>query len=154
MSRLVKKNRSSIRRYLSDPVNYGQKNKEYSGRKKASFRDKRNVIRTASNSSKSLNEIKAELGLDVCLFFSLSSVTDVAHIHSNKTMLPLTPTTQQRTCSRLKESKCSIGRLAARASIRLRNYFKTAVQGEWDAVSIGEPKKLVATMPNRVVEEI
>uniref|UniRef100_A0A8R1E785 Uncharacterized protein n=1 Tax=Caenorhabditis japonica TaxID=281687 RepID=A0A8R1E785_CAEJA len=44
---------------------------------------------------------------------SLSSVTDVAHIHSNKTMLPLTPATPQRTCSRLKESKCSVGQLAA-----------------------------------------
>uniref|UniRef100_A0A8R1IJ46 Transposable element Tc3 transposase-like DNA-binding HTH domain-containing protein n=1 Tax=Caenorhabditis japonica TaxID=281687 RepID=A0A8R1IJ46_CAEJA len=138
MSRLVKKTR---------------KEQEYSERK-ASFRDKRNVIRTASNSSKSLNETKAELGRDVCLFLSLSSVTDVAHIHSNKTMLPLTPATSQRTCSRLKESKCSIGRLAARASIQLRNYFKTAVQREWDAISVGEPKKLVATRPNRVVELI
>uniref|UniRef100_A0A8R1EGL5 Transposable element Tc3 transposase-like DNA-binding HTH domain-containing protein n=1 Tax=Caenorhabditis japonica TaxID=281687 RepID=A0A8R1EGL5_CAEJA len=87
--------------------------------RKASFRDKRNVIRTASNSSKSLNEINAELEIDVCLFLSLSSVTDVAHIHFNKTMLPLTPATSQRTGSRLKESKRSIGRLAARASIRL-----------------------------------
>uniref|UniRef100_A0A8R1IE94 Uncharacterized protein n=1 Tax=Caenorhabditis japonica TaxID=281687 RepID=A0A8R1IE94_CAEJA len=47
----------------------------------------------------------------------ISSVTDVAHIHPNKTMLPLTPATPQRTCSRLKESKCLIGRLAARTSI-------------------------------------
>uniref|UniRef100_A0A8R1E8X8 HTH_Tnp_Tc3_1 domain-containing protein n=1 Tax=Caenorhabditis japonica TaxID=281687 RepID=A0A8R1E8X8_CAEJA len=118
MPRLVKKIRSSIRRYLSDPVSYGQKHNEYNGQKrKASSRDERNVIRTASNSSTSLNEIKAELGLDVCLCLSLSSVTDVAHIHSNKTMLPLTPATSQRTCSRLKESKCSIGRLAVRTSI-------------------------------------
>uniref|UniRef100_A0A8R1EBD6 Uncharacterized protein n=1 Tax=Caenorhabditis japonica TaxID=281687 RepID=A0A8R1EBD6_CAEJA len=36
-------------------------------------------------------------------------------------MLPLTPATSQRTGSRLKESKCSIGRLAARASIRFEN---------------------------------
>uniref|UniRef100_A0A8R1IQ97 Uncharacterized protein n=1 Tax=Caenorhabditis japonica TaxID=281687 RepID=A0A8R1IQ97_CAEJA len=102
---------------------------------------------------------------------SFSSVTDVAHIHSNKTILPLTPATSQRTGSRLKESKCSIGRLAARASIRLRTCgkcsflvfikidnniqaFKTAVQREWDAMSVDEPKKLVATRPNRVVEVI
>uniref|UniRef100_A0A8R1DMT3 HTH_Tnp_Tc3_1 domain-containing protein n=1 Tax=Caenorhabditis japonica TaxID=281687 RepID=A0A8R1DMT3_CAEJA len=69
MPRLVKKSRGSIRRYLSDPVSYGQQHNEYSGRKrKASSRDERNIIRTASNSSKSLNEIKEELGLDVCLF--------------------------------------------------------------------------------------
>uniref|UniRef100_A0A8R1HVG9 HTH_Tnp_Tc3_1 domain-containing protein n=1 Tax=Caenorhabditis japonica TaxID=281687 RepID=A0A8R1HVG9_CAEJA len=67
MSRLVKKSRSSIRRYLSDPVNYGQKHKKNSGRKrKVTSRDERNVIRTASNSPKNLNEIKAELGLEVC----------------------------------------------------------------------------------------
>uniref|UniRef100_A0A8R1ISQ1 Transposable element Tc3 transposase-like DNA-binding HTH domain-containing protein n=1 Tax=Caenorhabditis japonica TaxID=281687 RepID=A0A8R1ISQ1_CAEJA len=106
-------------------MNYGQKHKEYRGtERKASFRDKRNVIRIASNSLKSLNEIKAEPGLDVCLFLSLSSVTDVAHIQSNKTMLPLTPATSQITGSRLKESKRSIGRLAARASIRLRTCWK------------------------------
>uniref|UniRef100_A0A8R1I7W3 Transposable element Tc3 transposase-like DNA-binding HTH domain-containing protein n=1 Tax=Caenorhabditis japonica TaxID=281687 RepID=A0A8R1I7W3_CAEJA len=70
MPRLVKKSRSSIRRYLSDPVSYGQKHNEYSGRKrKASSRDEKNVIRTASNSSTSLNEINAELGIDVCPFF-------------------------------------------------------------------------------------
>uniref|UniRef100_A0A8R1IXX9 Integrase catalytic domain-containing protein n=1 Tax=Caenorhabditis japonica TaxID=281687 RepID=A0A8R1IXX9_CAEJA len=52
------------------PVNYGQKHKEYNGRKrKASSRYERNVIRTASNSSKSPNEINAELGLDICPFF-------------------------------------------------------------------------------------
>uniref|UniRef100_A0A8R1ILE5 Uncharacterized protein n=1 Tax=Caenorhabditis japonica TaxID=281687 RepID=A0A8R1ILE5_CAEJA len=39
-------------------------------------------------------------------------------------MLPLTPATSQRTGSRLQESKCSIGRLAARASIQLRNCGK------------------------------
>uniref|UniRef100_A0A8R1IUU0 Transposable element Tc3 transposase-like DNA-binding HTH domain-containing protein n=1 Tax=Caenorhabditis japonica TaxID=281687 RepID=A0A8R1IUU0_CAEJA len=153
MSRLVKKTRKEQRVQWTE--------------RKASFRDKGNVIRTASNSSKSLNEIKAELGLDVCLFLYFSSVTDVAHIHSNKTMLPLTPATSQRTGSRLKESKCSIGRLAARTSIRLRTCgkcsflvfikidnniqaFKTAVQREWDAMSVDEPKKLVATRPNRV----
>uniref|UniRef100_A0A8R1E3Z8 Tc1-like transposase DDE domain-containing protein n=1 Tax=Caenorhabditis japonica TaxID=281687 RepID=A0A8R1E3Z8_CAEJA len=32
--------------------------------------------------------------------------------------------------------------------------FKTAVQREWDAISVDEPKKLVATRPNRVVEVI
>uniref|UniRef100_A0A8R1EHI8 HTH_Tnp_Tc3_1 domain-containing protein n=1 Tax=Caenorhabditis japonica TaxID=281687 RepID=A0A8R1EHI8_CAEJA len=42
MPRLVKKSRSSIRRYLSDPVSYGQKHNEYNGQKrKASSRDKR-----------------------------------------------------------------------------------------------------------------
>uniref|UniRef100_A0A8R1ERF7 HTH_Tnp_Tc3_1 domain-containing protein n=1 Tax=Caenorhabditis japonica TaxID=281687 RepID=A0A8R1ERF7_CAEJA len=46
MSRLVKKTRSFIGRYLSDPVNYGQKHKENSGRKrKASSRNEINVIR-------------------------------------------------------------------------------------------------------------
>uniref|UniRef100_A0A2Q4SLA9 Tc1-like transposase DDE domain-containing protein n=1 Tax=Caenorhabditis japonica TaxID=281687 RepID=A0A2Q4SLA9_CAEJA len=66
----VKKSRSSIRRYLSDPVNYGQKQNEYSGRKrKASSRDEKNVIRTAANFSTSLKEINAELGNDVCPFF-------------------------------------------------------------------------------------
>uniref|UniRef100_A0A8R1E515 Tc1-like transposase DDE domain-containing protein n=1 Tax=Caenorhabditis japonica TaxID=281687 RepID=A0A8R1E515_CAEJA len=70
MPRPLKKSRSSIRRYLSDPVSYGQKHNEYSGRKrKASSRDERNVIRTASNSSTSLNEINAELGTDVYPFF-------------------------------------------------------------------------------------
>uniref|UniRef100_A0A8R1IMV8 Transposable element Tc3 transposase-like DNA-binding HTH domain-containing protein n=1 Tax=Caenorhabditis japonica TaxID=281687 RepID=A0A8R1IMV8_CAEJA len=70
MPRLVKKSRSSIRRYLSDPVSYGQKHNEYSGRKrKASSRDEKIVVRTASNSSTSLNEINAELGIDVCPFF-------------------------------------------------------------------------------------
>uniref|UniRef100_A0A8R1ESM6 DDE_3 domain-containing protein n=1 Tax=Caenorhabditis japonica TaxID=281687 RepID=A0A8R1ESM6_CAEJA len=66
MPRLVKKSRSSIQRYLSDPVSYGQKHKGYNGRKrKASSRDERNVIRSASNSSPSLHEINAELGIDV-----------------------------------------------------------------------------------------
>uniref|UniRef100_A0A8R1EI60 Transposable element Tc3 transposase-like DNA-binding HTH domain-containing protein n=1 Tax=Caenorhabditis japonica TaxID=281687 RepID=A0A8R1EI60_CAEJA len=173
MPRLVKKNSSSIRRYLSDPVSYGQKHNEYSGwKRKASSRDERNVIRTAPNSSTSLNEINAELGIDVCPFFVPSSVTDVAHIHSNKTMLPLTPATPQRTCSRVKESKCSIGQLAARTSVRLRicgsfrsscllkwttikniQDRKTALQREWDAVSVGEPKKPVATMPNRMFSD-
>uniref|UniRef100_A0A8R1IWI6 Uncharacterized protein n=1 Tax=Caenorhabditis japonica TaxID=281687 RepID=A0A8R1IWI6_CAEJA len=86
-------------------------------------------------------------------------------------MLSLTPATSQRTGSRLKESKFSIGRLAARASIRLRTCgkysflvfikidnniqaFKTALKCEWDAISVDEPKKLVATRPNRVVEVI
>uniref|UniRef100_A0A8R1EU84 HTH_Tnp_Tc3_1 domain-containing protein n=1 Tax=Caenorhabditis japonica TaxID=281687 RepID=A0A8R1EU84_CAEJA len=70
MPRLVKKSRSSIRRYLSDPVSYGQKHNEYNGQKrKASSRDERNVIRTASNSSTSLNKINAELGIDACPFF-------------------------------------------------------------------------------------
>uniref|UniRef100_A0A8R1IEE4 Uncharacterized protein n=1 Tax=Caenorhabditis japonica TaxID=281687 RepID=A0A8R1IEE4_CAEJA len=88
-------------------------------------------------------------------------------------MLPLTPATPQTTCSRLKESKCSIGRLAARTSIRLRicgsfsflvfiemdhnkkiQGLKTALQREWDAVIVGEPRKLVANMPNRMFEVI
>uniref|UniRef100_A0A8R1II32 Transposable element Tc3 transposase-like DNA-binding HTH domain-containing protein n=1 Tax=Caenorhabditis japonica TaxID=281687 RepID=A0A8R1II32_CAEJA len=125
MPRLVKKSRSSIRRYLSDPVSYGQKHNEYSGRKrKASSRDEKIVIRTASNSSTSLNEINAELGIDVCPFFVPFFRDRRRHIHSNKTMLPITPATSQRTGSRLKESKCSIGRLAARASMRLRTCGK------------------------------
>uniref|UniRef100_A0A8R1IWF7 Uncharacterized protein n=1 Tax=Caenorhabditis japonica TaxID=281687 RepID=A0A8R1IWF7_CAEJA len=39
-------------------------------------------------------------------------------------MLSITPATSQRTGSRLKELKRSIGRLAARASIRLRTCGK------------------------------
>uniref|UniRef100_A0A8R1I9G2 Transposable element Tc3 transposase-like DNA-binding HTH domain-containing protein n=1 Tax=Caenorhabditis japonica TaxID=281687 RepID=A0A8R1I9G2_CAEJA len=57
-------------RHFPYAVNYGQKHNEYSGRKrKASSRDERNVIRTACNSSTSLNEINTEPGIDVCPFF-------------------------------------------------------------------------------------
>uniref|UniRef100_A0A8R1ETD7 Transposable element Tc3 transposase-like DNA-binding HTH domain-containing protein n=1 Tax=Caenorhabditis japonica TaxID=281687 RepID=A0A8R1ETD7_CAEJA len=90
ISRLVKKGRNSIRRNLPDPINYGQKHKENSGQKrKVSFRDERNVIRTASNSPKSLNESRRNLDSMSALSSSLFSVTDIAHIHSNKTILRL-----------------------------------------------------------------
>uniref|UniRef100_A0A8R1HW79 Uncharacterized protein n=1 Tax=Caenorhabditis japonica TaxID=281687 RepID=A0A8R1HW79_CAEJA len=98
MPRLVKKSRSSIRRGLNE-------------------RDSTWSQQVSTKLMRSLESMSARSS-------SLSSVTDVAHIHSNKTMLPLTPATPQRTGSRLKESKCSIGRLAARASMRLRTCGK------------------------------
>uniref|UniRef100_A0A8R1I6T6 DDE_3 domain-containing protein n=1 Tax=Caenorhabditis japonica TaxID=281687 RepID=A0A8R1I6T6_CAEJA len=129
--------------------------------RKASFRDKRNVIRTASNSSTSLNEIYAELGIDVCPFF--------VHFFRNRRR---SHTFQQDNAAI--NSSNSIKNLFASKEIKVLDWpacspdlnpienlwemlvphFKTAVQGEWDAVSIGEPKKLVATRPNRVVEVI
>uniref|UniRef100_A0A8R1EC88 HTH_Tnp_Tc3_1 domain-containing protein n=1 Tax=Caenorhabditis japonica TaxID=281687 RepID=A0A8R1EC88_CAEJA len=102
MSRHVKKSRSSIRRYLSDPVNYGQKHKEYSGRKERLV----SVIKETSSEP-----------------------------------LP----TLRKVSTKSRRSRQQYNNIQA---------FKTAVQREWDSISVDEPKKLVATRPNRVVEVI
>ncbi|PIC43982.1 hypothetical protein B9Z55_004510 [Caenorhabditis nigoni] len=66
MSKMINKSRSSIRRYLDDPLNYGKKQKESKGRpRKTTARDERNVLRLVSNSAKSLNEVRSELKLSI-----------------------------------------------------------------------------------------
>ncbi|EGT43937.1 hypothetical protein CAEBREN_04762 [Caenorhabditis brenneri] len=66
MARLIQKSRSAIRRYMNDPLNYGKKVKESKGRpRKMDSRTERNIIRTISNSPKSINDVRGELNLQV-----------------------------------------------------------------------------------------
>uniref|UniRef100_A0A8R1E477 Uncharacterized protein n=1 Tax=Caenorhabditis japonica TaxID=281687 RepID=A0A8R1E477_CAEJA len=108
------------------------------------------IEKTSSEPLPTLRQISTKLMRSLesmsALSSALSSVTDVAHIHSNKTMLPLTPATPQRTF----RFSC----LLKWTTIKNIQDLKTALQREWDAVSVGEPKKLVATMPNRMFEVI
>ncbi|CAD6196522.1 unnamed protein product [Caenorhabditis auriculariae] len=65
MARLIKKSRS-IRRYLENPPDYGKKLKQLKGRcRKLDNRGERVIINAASNSPKSLNQIRRENGLKV-----------------------------------------------------------------------------------------
>uniref|UniRef100_A0A8R1HYW8 HTH_Tnp_Tc3_1 domain-containing protein n=1 Tax=Caenorhabditis japonica TaxID=281687 RepID=A0A8R1HYW8_CAEJA len=67
MSRQLGRSRNAIRRYVNDPINYGKNQKQFAGRqKKLTSREERNIIKTVSNSPKSLNEVKRELNLCVC----------------------------------------------------------------------------------------
>ncbi|CAO4381249.1 unnamed protein product [Caenorhabditis nigoni] len=67
MARRIGKNRDAVRRYLSDPVQYGLKRKTSSGRpRKLTIREERSIVRSVSNSPKSLNDVREELKLNVC----------------------------------------------------------------------------------------
>ena len=65
MSKLIRKSRKVISKYLRDPKKYGnirRKPKRY----KITPKDHHKLIRLASNSTKSINQLKAELGLSAC----------------------------------------------------------------------------------------
>uniref|UniRef100_A0A8R1EEC0 HTH_Tnp_Tc3_1 domain-containing protein n=1 Tax=Caenorhabditis japonica TaxID=281687 RepID=A0A8R1EEC0_CAEJA len=139
MSRHVKKSRSSIRRYLSDPVNYGQKHKEYSGRKERLV----SVIKeTSSEPLPTLRKVstKSRRRLDSMSAFFVFFFRNRRRSH-----------TFQQDNAAINSSNFTKNYRQQYNNIQA---FKTAVQREWDSISVDEPKKLVATRPNRVVEVI
>ncbi|CAO4371152.1 unnamed protein product [Caenorhabditis nigoni] len=67
MARRIGKSRCSIRGYLRDPDHYGTKLKNSSGRpRKLTIREERSIVRSVSNSPKSINDVRQELNLKVC----------------------------------------------------------------------------------------
>lgn len=64
IAKFVRRSKCVVRNYLRDPDSYGTKQK--SGRPpKVTARDKRAILKAASNSTKSCNQIKAENNLDL-----------------------------------------------------------------------------------------
>ncbi|KAK6033361.1 hypothetical protein OSTOST_00439, partial [Ostertagia ostertagi] len=65
MSQRIDRSRDCIARYLRNPLAYNTKT--LTGRpKKLSERDRRSILRLASNSTKTASEIREELGLQTC----------------------------------------------------------------------------------------
>lgn len=64
ISKDIGRSRCVVRNFLQDPENYG-KNYPKTIKQKLTTRDKRKIVNTASNSTKSLRQIKAELDLNV-----------------------------------------------------------------------------------------
>ncbi|CAS00064.1 Protein CBG26279 [Caenorhabditis briggsae] len=66
MSRQLTRSRNVIRKYLADPLHYEKKLKESAGRpRKLTSRQERSILKSVSNSPKSLNDVKNELKLPV-----------------------------------------------------------------------------------------
>lgn len=64
IGRCINRSHNVVRNFLIDPDTYGTK-KTGGPKKKLSTRDERQVVRAASNSMKSLRQIKADLQLNV-----------------------------------------------------------------------------------------
>lgn len=64
ISRRLERSDKAIRTFLKDPDNYG-KNKKGGRKPKLSARDKRRIIANASNSMKTVNQIREDCGLNV-----------------------------------------------------------------------------------------
>lgn len=64
ISKEIERSRCVVRNFLKDPDNYGKKYPK-TIKKKLTSRDKRRIINTASNSTKTLSQIKRELDLNV-----------------------------------------------------------------------------------------
>ncbi|CAO4367292.1 unnamed protein product [Caenorhabditis nigoni] len=73
MSKLIKRSRTVIRRYLDYPLNYGTKPRP--GRpRKMKARDDRSVVRAVGNTMKSANDLIRSLNLQVSKYTVLRSV--------------------------------------------------------------------------------
>ncbi|PIC47778.1 hypothetical protein B9Z55_007008 [Caenorhabditis nigoni] len=122
MARLVKKSRSAIRRYLDDPVNYWKKVDCARGRpRKLTTRDERTVIRTASNSPKSLNDIRGQLKLDV-------SKTTIFNII-------------QRSGTIVSQKMKKAPRMTADHKAKRLDFVKANLSRKWDTVLFSDEKK-------------
>lgn len=64
IGRLLRRSERVIRNFFNNPATYGQK-KTRGITKKISDRDQRRIYREASNSTKTCNQIKSDLGLNV-----------------------------------------------------------------------------------------
>lgn len=65
IARRIGRSHQVVLTYLKNPSGYG-KNRKKPRKSKLSGREKREIVRTASNSQKSLKQIKQELNLNVC----------------------------------------------------------------------------------------
>ena len=65
IARRIGRSHQVVLNYLKSPAGYG-KNRKKSHKSKLSERDKREIVRIASNSQKPLQQIRQELNLSVC----------------------------------------------------------------------------------------